>query len=77
MSDRRPTDGSGPSCKGDGQPDRLVRIGARRLPDRVADPGDATRRDFLSLVGFSVAAAGLAACRAPDQKAIPLPIAPE
>jgi MoCo/4Fe-4S cofactor protein with predicted Tat translocation signal len=38
---------------------------------------ETTRRDFLSLVGFSAAAAGLAACRAPEQKAIPLPIAPE
>ncbi len=39
--------------------------------------GDATRRDFLSLVGFSAAAASLAACRAPEQKAIPLAVAPE
>ena len=31
-----------------------------------------TRRDFLSLMGFSMAAAGLAGCRAPVQKAIPL-----
>jgi MoCo/4Fe-4S cofactor protein with predicted Tat translocation signal len=38
---------------------------------------DTNRRDFLSLVGFSAAAASLAACRAPEQKAIPLPIAPE
>ncbi len=79
MSDRRPPDDSGPSCKGAGHQDKLVRLGARRTPapGRVADGGDATRRDFLSLVGFSVAAAGLAACRAPEQKAIPLPISPE
>jgi Molybdopterin oxidoreductase Fe4S4 domain len=32
-----------------------------------------TRRDFLSLAGFSLAAAGLAGCRAPVQNAIPLP----
>ena len=38
---------------------------------------EATRRDFLSLLGFSAAAASVAACRAPEQKAIPLPIAPE
>jgi molybdopterin-containing oxidoreductase family iron-sulfur binding subunit len=77
MSHRRPPDDSEPSCKGEGRSSKLVRIGARRTPDRVADAGDATRRDFLSLVGFSVAAAGLTACRAPEQKAIPLPIAPE
>jgi molybdopterin-containing oxidoreductase family iron-sulfur binding subunit len=32
----------------------------------------ATRRDFLALMGFSLAAAGLAGCRAPVQNAIPL-----
>src|SRR5215471_19432542 len=31
-----------------------------------------TRRDFLALMGFSLAAAGLAGCRAPVQNAIPL-----
>jgi anaerobic selenocysteine-containing dehydrogenase len=31
-----------------------------------------TRRDFLSLMGFTVAAAGLAGCRAPVQNAVPL-----
>ncbi len=79
MSDKRPPDGSGRPCKGTAHQDHLVRIGPRRTaaPTRAADAGDATRRDFLSLVGFSVAAAGLAACRAPEQKAIPLPIAPE
>jgi Fe-S-cluster-containing dehydrogenase component/anaerobic selenocysteine-containing dehydrogenase len=33
---------------------------------------DDTRRDFLSLMGFTVAAAGLAGCRAPVQNAVPL-----
>src|SRR5215471_8116749 len=33
---------------------------------------EGTRRDFLALMGFSVAAAGLAGCRAPVQNAIPL-----
>jgi molybdopterin-containing oxidoreductase family iron-sulfur binding subunit len=47
------------------------------LAAKEAAEGDATRRDFLSLVGFSVAAASLAACRAPEQKAIPMAIAPE
>src|SRR5438270_1518548 len=31
-----------------------------------------TRRDFLTLVGFSLAAAGLSGCRAPVQNAVPL-----
>ena len=33
---------------------------------------ETTRRDFLALMGFSVAVAGLAGCRAPVQNAIPL-----
>ena len=33
--------------------------------------GDTSRRDFLKLMGFSVAAASLAACEAPVRKAIP------
>jgi MoCo/4Fe-4S cofactor protein with predicted Tat translocation signal len=33
---------------------------------------EATRRDFLALMGFSIAAAGLSGCRAPVQNAIPL-----
>src|SRR5215472_14681482 len=32
----------------------------------------ATRRDFLAMAGFTLAAAGLAGCRAPVQNAIPL-----
>jgi MoCo/4Fe-4S cofactor protein with predicted Tat translocation signal len=32
----------------------------------------ATRRDFLALMGFTLAAAGLSGCRAPVQNAIPL-----
>jgi molybdopterin-containing oxidoreductase family iron-sulfur binding subunit len=35
------------------------------------------RRDFLTLMGFGVGAASLAACRAPEQRAIPLPVAAE
>ncbi|MFN7330254.1 MAG: TAT-variant-translocated molybdopterin oxidoreductase, partial [Bacteroidota bacterium] len=34
------------------------------------DPGH-SRRDFLKMMGFSVAAASLAACEAPVRKAIP------
>src|SRR5947209_20553940 len=33
-----------------------------------------TRRDFLTLAGFSVAAAGLSGCRAPVQHDAPLPV---
>jgi molybdopterin-containing oxidoreductase family iron-sulfur binding subunit len=36
----------------------------------TADPGH-SRRDFLKMMGFSVAAASLAACEAPIRKAIP------
>src|SRR5260370_22142831 len=39
---------------------------------------DATRRDFLALMGFTLAAAGLTGCsRAPDQKAIPMLVGSE
>jgi molybdopterin-containing oxidoreductase family iron-sulfur binding subunit len=53
---------------------------AGEFPGGLPAPGsgggaEATRRDFLSLVGFSLGAAGLAACRAPVQHAIPLPTA--
>jgi len=44
------------------------------LPGPGSDGGDATRRDFLSMMGFSLGAAGLAACRAPVQHAVPLPV---
>jgi MoCo/4Fe-4S cofactor protein with predicted Tat translocation signal len=37
-----------------------------------ASAADATRRDFLAMMGFTLAAAGLAGCRAPVQNAIPL-----
>jgi molybdopterin-containing oxidoreductase family iron-sulfur binding subunit len=51
-------------------------------PD-AGDPGDdgddqdggTNRRDFLTLMGFGATAASLAACRAPEQKAIPLGVA--
>ena len=40
-------------------------------PD-AAKPMDASRRNFLSLMGFSLVVAGLSGCRAPVQNAIPL-----
>jgi molybdopterin-containing oxidoreductase family iron-sulfur binding subunit len=38
----------------------------------AAHTPESTRRDFLALMGFSLAAAGLAGCRGPVQNAIPL-----
>src|SRR5258708_14825716 len=40
------------------------------LPAGSSRP-EATRRDFLALMGFSLAAVGIAGCRAPVQNAIP------
>jgi molybdopterin-containing oxidoreductase family iron-sulfur binding subunit len=42
------------------------------LPGSGGTAAEATRRDFLALMGFSLAAAGLAGCRAPVQNAIPM-----
>lgn len=39
------------------------------------DTGEASRRDFLTMMGFGVAAASVAACRAPEQRAIPMAVA--
>src|SRR6185436_14487525 len=50
--------------------DELVHIGRR-------PPEAASRRDFLSLMGFSLTAASAAACRSPVQHAVPLPVASE
>jgi molybdopterin-containing oxidoreductase family iron-sulfur binding subunit len=41
------------------------------LPGKEAKVGSGSRRDFLKMMGFSVAAASLAACEAPVRKAIP------
>lgn len=41
------------------------------------EEGGSSRRDFLKLMGFSVAAASLAACEAPVRKAIPYLVKPE
>jgi MoCo/4Fe-4S cofactor protein with predicted Tat translocation signal len=46
------------------------------LPVGNGDPdSDTTRRDFLSLMGFGAAAATVAACRAPETKAVPIAVA--
>ena len=70
---RRPTcDEAMP--RGDGHDAPLVQIG---LPTGARSTGfEATRRDVLSLMGFSLGAMGLGAgCRAPVQHAVPLPSA--
>ncbi|GMQ30825.1 TAT-variant-translocated molybdopterin oxidoreductase [Algoriphagus confluentis] len=41
------------------------------LPSSLSEEGSASRRDFLKMMGFSLAAASLAACEAPVRKAIP------
>ncbi|MCH7399724.1 TAT-variant-translocated molybdopterin oxidoreductase [Belliella sp. DSM 107340] len=41
------------------------------LPSSNGENGGPSRRDFLKLMGFSLAAASLAACEAPVRKAIP------
>ena len=41
------------------------------LPKTLSEDGSASRRDFLKVMGFSLAAASLAACEAPIRKAIP------
>ncbi|SDA55134.1 prokaryotic molybdopterin-containing oxidoreductase family, iron-sulfur binding subunit [Algoriphagus alkaliphilus] len=41
------------------------------LPTILNEDGSASRRDFLKVMGFSLAAASLAACEAPIRKAIP------
>jgi molybdopterin-containing oxidoreductase family iron-sulfur binding subunit len=41
------------------------------IPSSLNDEGGSSRRDFLKVMGFSLAAATLAACEAPVRKAIP------
>ncbi len=52
---------------------------AERLPvgQDATEPWLPSRRDFLKLMGFSVATASLAACEAPVRKAIPYLVKPE
>ena len=47
------------------------------ISKKAEDEGLTPRRDFLKFLGFSVAAASLAACEAPVQKTIPYLIRPE
>jgi len=47
------------------------------LQKKSEDSSSTSRRDFLKFVGFSVAAASLAACDAPVKKAIPYVVKPE
>jgi molybdopterin-containing oxidoreductase family iron-sulfur binding subunit len=63
---------SRPPCGG--EHGELVQIGLRTGGPPQA-PLEATRRDLLSLMGFSLSALGLGGCRAPVQHAVPLPVA--
>src|SRR4029079_6166813 len=47
------------------------------VQEKAVDATVTPRRDFLKFVGFSVAAASLAACEAPVRKTIPYLIRPE
>jgi MoCo/4Fe-4S cofactor protein with predicted Tat translocation signal len=47
------------------------------ISKKAASSDNTSRRDFLKFLGFSVAAASLAACEAPVKKAIPYVIKPE
>ena len=68
---RRPTCEEAAPREADG--DSLVQIG---LPTGTRSTGfEATRRDVLSLMGFSLGALGVGGCRAPVQHAVPLPAA--
>jgi len=60
-----------PACDDGESP--LVQLGLRTGSPSTGF--EASRRDMLSLLGFSLGAAGLAGCRAPVQNAVPLPLA--
>ncbi len=47
------------------------------LSEKAADSSTTPRRDFLKFLGFTVAAASLAACEAPVRKTIPYLVKPE
>jgi molybdopterin-containing oxidoreductase family iron-sulfur binding subunit len=45
--------------------------------ERLLEEGSASRRDFLKYVGFSTAAATIAACEGPVIKSVPYVVQPE
>ncbi|MFD2202209.1 TAT-variant-translocated molybdopterin oxidoreductase [Shivajiella indica] len=49
----------------------FVKNAEREFPEGPSNLDGSSRRDFLKLMGFSLAAASLAACEAPVRKAIP------
>lgn len=50
----------------------FIKNAEREFPESVTEErSESSRRDFLKMMGFSVAAASLAACEAPVRKAIP------
>ena len=50
---------------------------AEELEKKSSDENPTPRRDFLKYMGFSIAAASIAACEAPVQKSIPYLVKPE
>ena len=62
-----------PACD-EGEHAPLVQLGGLRT-GAPSTGFEASRRDVLSMLGFSLGAAGLAGCRAPVQNAVPLPVA--
>jgi len=73
MTNRRPSCEEAAHAAPGGAGEPLVQIG---LPTGTRSTGfDATRRDVLSLMGFSLGALGVSGCRAPVQHAVPLPTA--
>src|SRR5262245_27609742 len=71
----------GPSLKGEfpgGLPPIDPATGEHDFSGEDGDDSDGdgtTRRDFMTIMGFSVSAATLTTCRAPEQKAIPMAVA--
>jgi MoCo/4Fe-4S cofactor protein with predicted Tat translocation signal len=59
------------------KPELLAQLPAEFPPNITEPPDGMSRRDFFTLMGASAALAGLAACRAPDEKIIPFVTPPE
>ncbi len=56
----------------------VVKNAEREFPESITESGNgSSRRDFLKMMGFSIAAASLAACEAPIRNAIPYVNKPE
>ncbi len=58
-------------------PELRAVMGEELMPGAAERPGGATRRQFLQVMGASMAMAGLAACRRPIEKTLPYTRQPE